>query len=118
VTRLGQNEMRPRRVTPLRVRFSEGLDAGARQDRAEVPADARLRNMNARVDHLLDEALDLPTDERSALVVALLESLEGSSDAAISAAWREELMRRRSELRSGAVRAVPWADAKARLSSL
>lgn len=74
--------------------------------------------MNARVDHLLDEALGLPTDERSALVVALLDSLEGSADAAVSDAWRAELIRRRSELRAGTVRTVPWAEAKARLSAL
>jgi hypothetical protein len=29
MTRLGQNEMRPRRGMPLRVRFSEGLGHGA-----------------------------------------------------------------------------------------
>jgi putative addiction module component (TIGR02574 family) len=74
--------------------------------------------MNARVDHLLDEALGLPTDERSALVVALLDSLEGSDDATVSEAWRAEPTRRRAELRAGLVRAVPWADAKARLGSL
>lgn len=74
--------------------------------------------MNARVDHLLDEALELPTEERSALVVALLDSLEGNADASISEAWRQEIRKRRSELRAGTVKAVPWADAKARLSSL
>lgn len=74
--------------------------------------------MNARVGHLLDEALGLPTDERSALVVALLDSLEGSADPAVSEAWREELIRRRSALRAGTVLTVPWAEAKARLSSL
>ena len=74
--------------------------------------------MNARVDHLLDEALVLPTDERSALVVALLDSLEGSEDAAISDAWRQELKVRQAALRAGTVKAVPWAEAKARLSAL
>ena len=74
--------------------------------------------MNTRVDHLLDEALGLPADERSALVVALLDSLEGVDDAGVSEAWRAEVNRRRSELRAGLVRAVPWAEAKARLSSL
>ena len=74
--------------------------------------------MNARVDHLLDEALGLPTDERSALVVALLDSLEGSEDAAISDAWRQELKVRQAALRAGTVKAVPWAEAKARLSAL
>jgi putative addiction module component (TIGR02574 family) len=74
--------------------------------------------MNARVDHLLDEALDLPADERSALVAALLDSLEGSDDAAISDAWRQELRTRRAALRSGMVTPVPWSEARARLSAL
>ena len=74
--------------------------------------------MNARVDHILHEALELPDDQRSALVVALLDSLEGSADPSISEAWREEVKRRRNALRNGAVQAVPWSEAKARLSSL
>jgi putative addiction module component (TIGR02574 family) len=74
--------------------------------------------MNARVDHLLDEALDLPADERSALVVALIDSLEGAGDVGIAEAWRDEIRRRREQLRAGATRAIPWADAKARLSAL
>jgi putative addiction module component (TIGR02574 family) len=74
--------------------------------------------MNARVDHLLDEALGLTAEERSALVVALLESLEGSEDPSISDAWREEVRQRRRELRDGVVQPVPWAQVKARLHSL
>ena len=81
-------------------------------------SDARLCRMNSRVDHLLDEALELPTEERSALVVALLDSLDGKSDASISEAWREELRTRRNALRAGTVKAVPWADVKARLNVL
>ena len=74
--------------------------------------------MNARVGHLLIEALGLPTEERSALVVALIDSLEGSEDASISNAWRDEVRRRRSELAAGLVEPTPWAEAKARLLSL
>ena len=74
--------------------------------------------MNARVDHILDEALGLPTDERSALVVALVDSLEGGDEASISQAWRQELRTRQAALRAGAVTPVPWAEAKARLSAL
>lgn len=74
--------------------------------------------MNARVDHLIDEALALAPDERSAVVLALLDSLEGEDEATVSKAWAEEIRRRRSELRSGAARAVPWDQAKARLSAL
>jgi putative addiction module component (TIGR02574 family) len=74
--------------------------------------------MNARVDQLLAAALHLPVDERSALVVALLDSLEGSADAAISEAWREELRLRKQALREGTLKAVPWTEARARLSAL
>jgi putative addiction module component (TIGR02574 family) len=74
--------------------------------------------MNARIDHLLDEALSLPTDDRSALVVALLDSLEGSDDASLSDAWRQEIRRRRAGLRDGTIVPVPWAEAKARLNAL
>ena len=74
--------------------------------------------MNAHVDHLLDEALGLPTEERSALVVALLDSLDGNPDASISEAWRDEVRKRRNELRAGTVKAVPWADVKVRLNLL
>jgi putative addiction module component (TIGR02574 family) len=74
--------------------------------------------MNARVDHILDEALALATDERSALVVALLESLETSADPRIPDAWSEEIRRRRIALRAGTTQPVPWSDAKARMHSL
>ena len=74
--------------------------------------------MNARIDHLLDEALSLPTDDRSALVVALLDSLEGSDDASLSDAWRQEIRRRRAGLRDGTIVPVPWAEARARLNAL
>ena len=74
--------------------------------------------MNARVDHILDEALGLPDDERSALTVALLDSLEGSDDSAITEAWRHEIKARQARLRAGTVKAVSWVEAKARLSAL
>lgn len=74
--------------------------------------------MNARVDQLLAEALGLPADERSALVVALLDSIEGSADASVSEAWRAEIRQRRQALAAGAVKAAPWLEAKARLGAL
>lgn len=74
--------------------------------------------MNARVDHLLDELLGLPAEERSAVAAAIIDSLEGSDDASVSQAWQAELRRRREALRSGAVTAVPWSEARARLSDL
>ena len=74
--------------------------------------------MNVRVDHLLDEVLGLPVEERSAVAAALIDSLEGIADSSVPQAWRQELLRRREALRSGAAKAVPWAEARARLSAL
>ena len=74
--------------------------------------------MNARVDHLIDEALALTPDERSAVALALLDSLEGEDEATVSKAWADEIRQRKSELRSGLARAVPWDQAKARLNAL
>lgn len=74
--------------------------------------------MNARVDHLIDEALALAPEERSAVVVALLDSLAGEDEATIAEAWADEISQRRDALRSGAVQAVPWAEVRARLNAL
>ncbi len=79
---------------------------------------ARLNIMNARVDHLLDEVLGLPSEERSALVVALLDSLETADEATISDVWRVEVNRRRTELRAGRLQAAPWAEVRRRLGAL
>ena len=92
-----------------------------RTNYGRVGAGARLldwTDMNARVDHLLDEVLGLPEEERSAVAAALIDSLEGSEDASVSQAWRQELLRRRDALRSGASTAVPWVEARARISAL
>lgn len=74
--------------------------------------------MNARADHILDEALALPADERSAVAVALLDSLENADTVSVSEAWRAEIKRRRDELHAGKVRAIPWAEVKQRFRSL
>ena len=77
--------------------------------------------MNARVDHLLDEVLGLPAAERTALAVALIDSLESADEAAISDAWRAEVKRRRDEWHAGHaghVRPAPWTEVRQRLGSL
>ncbi len=66
----------------------------------------------------MDEALALIPQERSALVLALLDSLEGEDAAAAPQAWAEEIRQRKSDLRSGAIKAVPWTEARARLLTL
>ena len=78
----------------------------------------KLRPMNARADHLLDEALALDPDERSVLAFALLNSLNGEEEAAAAKAWNDEILRRKAELRAGVTAPVPWAEARARLAAL
>ena len=94
------------------------LGGGSKQKVTELSFGARLLVMNAHVDHILDEALGLPPDERSALTVALLDSLEGSDDSSIAEAWRQEIRARQAALRAGTVNAVSWTEARARLSAL
>jgi len=79
---------------------------------------ARLDGVNARVDHLLEDVLRLPAEERSVVAAALIDSLESSDEAAVSEAWRTELVKRRDDLRSGRATGQPWADVRARLGSL
>lgn len=79
---------------------------------------AKLKFMNARVDHLIDEALTLDPSERSAVVVALLDSLDGDDEASVAKAWADEIRQRKTDLRSGAAQAVLLAEARARLSAL
>ena len=106
----GQRDM------PLALRLSEGLGVGPQCVDQEVRQSARLLRMNARVDLLLDEALDLLPEERSAVAMALIDSLEGSDDRVISEAWRAELLQRREGLRSGTVKATPWVESRARMA--
>ena len=74
--------------------------------------------MNARVDLLLEDVLRLSTEERSAVVAALIDSLETSDEESVADAWRTELLRRRRELRAGEVQAAPWSEVRARLSAM
>lgn len=71
--------------------------------------------MNACVDHLLEEVLSLSADERSVVAAALIDSLEGSEEAAVAQVWRAELLKRRDDLRAGRSAAQPWAEVRARL---
>ncbi len=74
--------------------------------------------MDAHLDHLIDEALALAPDERSAVVLALLDSLDSQDEASVARAWADEIRQRKADLRSGATMAVPWSEARARLSAL
>jgi putative addiction module component (TIGR02574 family) len=61
---------------------------------------------------LLKNALSLPPEARAALIDSLLESMDVEVDYNAQEAWREEIYRRLQQIDSGAVKMIPWADAR------
>ena len=75
--------------------------------------------MNARIHHILEEMLALEHTESSALLLALLGSQEDlEPDPSMMDGWRAVAQQRLSALDSGAERAIPWAEVKARFLAL
>lgn len=71
--------------------------------------------MSVTAEQILTAALSLPDDDRLEVVEALLASLHPPYAPPLDDAWREVVIRRSSELRTGAVTPVPWADVKRQL---
>lgn len=61
---------------------------------------------------ILERALELPDEARAALAAELLGSLEEDVDEDAEAQWSQEIASRLRELDSGAVKAVPWSEAR------
>ena len=78
----------------------------------------KLPLMNANLDHVIDEALALVPQERSALVLALLDSLDGDDEVSVARAWADEIRQRKEDLGAGAAVAAPWNEVRARLLAL
>lgn len=65
---------------------------------------------------LFEEALQLPAEARAALAGELIDSLDVDEvDEDAEAEWSAEIRRRLQEVDSGAVRAVPWSEARTRI---
>jgi putative addiction module component (TIGR02574 family) len=62
--------------------------------------------MSPNAQRLLDEARQLPIEEREWLAEHLLISDEGMSAADLASAWDDEIKRRLHEIDSGAVRMI------------
>jgi putative addiction module component (TIGR02574 family) len=69
--------------------------------------------MTEPVRELHERVLNLPPDERAALLELLLASLEPKS--AAQSAWAQLARRRREDVRAGKVSMVPGAEALARI---
>jgi putative addiction module component (TIGR02574 family) len=61
---------------------------------------------------ILDSALRLPEPDRADLAASLIESLDHPFDAESQTAWADEVQRRLTELDSGAVKPIPWDEAR------
>lgn len=66
-------------------------------------------------DHLLVEALRLPSSARAALAASSIESLDSTIDADAEAHWALEIRRRVAALDAGAP-TTPWAEARKRIA--
>jgi len=66
---------------------------------------------------LLQKALTLPEEERTALVRSLIESLEEVADQGAERAWDEEIARRISDLDSGKAKTVSWEEVRQLISA-
>ena len=71
--------------------------------------------MSSTARKVLEEALNLPDEERADVAAALLESLDGPPDPGVEEAWREEIARRLQEVREGKVQLIPWQEVRRRL---
>jgi putative addiction module component (TIGR02574 family) len=81
----------------------------------------KLARMARDANALLDEALQLPSEARARLAAELLRSLDDEEEpldqAEYDAAWGAVIERRLREIESGAVKAVPWSEARRRILS-
>ena len=70
--------------------------------------------MTDRAKRILEQALELPEDERTNIVEQLLSSFDaGVEQKDIDEAWRSTVARRSKEIEEGTVRLLSWQDVRA-----
>ncbi|MEK6608545.1 MAG: addiction module protein [Myxococcota bacterium] len=74
--------------------------------------------MSRPAEELLADVLKLPAEVRAGLAAQLIDSLDSAVDEDAEAAWSAVIARRIAELESGAVRGIPWAEARRRILGL
>ena len=68
--------------------------------------------MTSQAKALLDQALQLPEDERAEIAAVLVQSLDLVGEEGVEDAWDREIGRRLAEIDAGDVKLVPWGEAK------
>lgn len=71
--------------------------------------------MSDSLTELKERAALLPEQDRAALALSILESLDGPADADVEEAWRIEIERRIGQIDRGEVQLIPGEEVFARL---
>jgi putative addiction module component (TIGR02574 family) len=67
--------------------------------------------MGLTIEELVEQAMNLPAEERARLADLLVESLDADGLGSIDRLWLVEAKRRRDDVRSGRVRSIPGDEA-------
>ena len=67
------------------------------------------------VDRVLQEALELPTEDRAQIAASLLASIDGPDDDDADDLWAREIERRAQRAQAGESQGVDWKDVKRRV---
>jgi hypothetical protein len=71
--------------------------------------------MSITVEQIAEQAMSLPGESRAELADLLVQSLEAAELGQIDRLWIAEAIRRRDEVRSGKVKAIPGDQALGRV---
>lgn len=71
--------------------------------------------MTTTATELLPTLLELTPNDRAELASQLLESLDSEIDADADEAWDKEIAKRIEEVRTGQVKTISWAEARAQI---
>lgn len=73
--------------------------------------------MPQTIAEFMDDALELPEQQRAELANLLIASL-ASPPSALHPAWASELRRRTDQIDAGIVKAIPWDEVRRQTQSL
>jgi putative addiction module component (TIGR02574 family) len=68
--------------------------------------------MNNSVEHIIEQALQIPPKERAIIAERLISSLEREVDFEVEAAWQKEVQQRIADVDNGNAVCIPWEEAK------
>jgi putative addiction module component (TIGR02574 family) len=66
--------------------------------------------------HLIEQVLRLPVDERAEIASEILASLDGEAESGVEAAWAVEIERRAERVLSGESQGEDWEDVRQRIA--